>query len=77
MTTDTQTHIFMQRNRNNSLATLSAVASVEIGWDDVEGCWRIHLDSDDGAVVLLAPSLDIDLEMQQPPLRLIDGEGRG
>jgi len=77
MTTDTQTHIFMQRNRNNNLAALSALASVEIGWDDVEGCWRIHLDSDDGAVVLLAPSLDIDLEMQQPSLRLIDGEGRG
>ena len=73
----THTHIFMKRNRNNTLATLSAVASVEIGWDDVEGCWRIHLDSDDGAVVLLAPSLDIDLEMQQPPLRLIDGKGRG
>ncbi len=71
----THTHIFMKRNRNNTLATLSAVASVEIGWDDVEGCWRIHLDSDDGAVVLLAPSLDIDLE--RLPLRLIDGEGRG
>jgi len=70
------THIHLVRNRNNTLAALSAVASVEIGWDDVEGCWRIHLDSDDGAVVLLAPSLDIDLEMQQP-LRLIDGEGRG
>jgi len=72
----THTHIHLQRNRNNNLAALSAVASVEIGWDDVEGCWRILLDSDDGAVVLLAPSLDIDLEMQQPPLRLIDGEGR-
>ena len=77
-----KTHIFLVRNRNNNLAALSAVASVEIGWDDVEGCWRIHLDSDDGAVVLLAPSLEIDMELDlsgqhQQHVRLVDEEGRG
>ena len=76
-----KTHIFMQRNRNNTLAALSALGAVDVGWDDEESCWRITIDSDDGCVVLLAPSLEIDLELdlgqQHQHVRLVDGEGRG
>ena len=77
-----KTHIFLVRNRNNTLAALDALGAIDIGWDDEESCWRITIDSDDGHVILLAPSLEIDLELdlsgqQQQHVRLVDEEGRG
>ena len=77
-----KTHIHLVRNRNNTLAALSALGAVDVGWDDEESCWRITIDSDDGHVILLAPSLEIDLELdlsgqQHQHVRLVDEEGRG
>ena len=76
-----KTHIFLVRNRNNPLAALDALGAIDIGWDDEESCWRITIDSDDGHVILLAPSLEIDMELdlsgQQQHVRLVDEEGRG
>jgi hypothetical protein len=76
-----KTHIFLVRNRNNTLAALDALGAIDIGWDDEESCWRITIDSDDGHVILLAPSLEIDMELdlsgQQQHVRLVDEEGRG
>ena len=77
-----KTHIHLQRNSNNTLASLDAVGAINIGWDDEESCWKITIDSDDGHVVLLAPSLEIDMELDlsgqhHQHVRLVDGEGRG
>ena len=76
-----KTHIHLVGNRNNTLAALDAVGAINIGWDEEESCWRITIDSDDGSVVLLAPSLEIDMELdlsgQQQHVRLVDEEGRG
>ena len=77
-----KTHIHLERNRNNTLASLDGLGAINIGWDDEESCWRITIDSDDGHVILLAPSLEIDLELdlsgqQQQHVRLVDEEGRG
>ena len=77
-----RTHIFLVRNRNNTLAALDALGAIDIGWDDEESCWRITIDSDDDHVILLAPSLEIDMELDlsgqhQQHVRLVDEEGRG
>ena len=76
-----KTHIHLVRNRNNTPLALDAVGAINIGWDEEESCWRITIDSDDGSVVLLAPSLEIDMELdlsgQQQHVRLVDEEGRG
>ena len=82
MSTDTETHIHLIRNRANTLAALDAVGAINIGWDDEESCWKITIDSDDGHVILLAPSLEIDLELDlsgqhQQHVRLVDEGGRG
>ena len=77
-----KTHIHLQRNRNNTLASLDGLGAINIGWCAYEEAWKITIDSDDGCVVLLAPSLEIDLELDlsgqhQQDVRLVDEEGRG
>ena len=72
------THIHIERQRDLTLQSLSAVAAVEVEWDDREGCWRILIDSDGRSVVLLAPELVIHLEQTHPqhPLTIIPGGRR-
>ena len=77
-----KTHIHLVRDRSNALAALDAVGAINIGWCFDVMAWKITIDSDDGCVVLLAPSLEIDLELDlsgqhQQHVRLVDEEGRG
>ena len=55
-----KTHIHLVRDRTNTPLALDAVGAINIGWCPYEKAWKITIDSDDGAVVLLAPSLEID-----------------
>ena len=77
-----KTHIHLVRNRNNTLASLDGLGAINIGWCAYEEAWKITIDSDDGHVILLAPSLEIDLELDlsgqhQQHVRLVDEGGRG
>ena len=77
-----KTHIHLVRNRANTLASLDGLGAINIGWCAHEEAWKITIDSDDGHVILLAPSLEIDMELDlsgqhHQHVRLVDGEGRG
>ena len=70
----------LRRNRDLTLAGLTATGAIEIEWCACEEAWKITIETPCGCVVLLAPSLDIDLELDLRPqrtqaIRLVDGEG--